>query len=140
MRSRPPRPPLRSSSLPPLLRARQRPQSKRPRLRRGAPTREELVGFLKKNAPKGGAVEDGDAIKLTHTVAAGDTYPAIAAAYLDLTEIYTASELARAIERKNPSLVAGSKIEIPACSRARPGIRARRSSASPRTRRYGRSS
>ena len=80
----------------------------------GAPTREELVAYLKKNAPKGGAVEAGDAIKLTHTVSAGDTYPAIAAAYLDLTEIYAASELARAIEKKNPSLVAGSKIEIPA--------------------------
>ena len=80
----------------------------------GAPTRDELVAYLKKNAPKGGAVEAGDAIKLTHTVTAGDTYPAIAAAYLDLTEIYTPSELARAIERKNPSLVADSKIEIPA--------------------------
>jgi len=80
----------------------------------GAPTREELVAYLKKNAPKGGDVEAGDAIKLTHTVSAGDTYPAIAAAYLDLTEIYAPSELARAIEKKNPSLVAGSKIEIPA--------------------------
>lgn len=80
----------------------------------GAPTREELVAYLKKNAPKGGAVEAGDAIRLTHTVAAGDTYPSIAAAYLDLTEIYTPAELARAIEKKNPSLVAGSKIELPA--------------------------
>jgi LysM repeat protein len=80
----------------------------------GANPREELIAYLKKNAPKGGAVEPGDTIKLTHTVSSGDTYPAIAAAYLDLTEIYTPTELARAIERKNPSLVSGSKIEIPA--------------------------
>ena len=79
----------------------------------GAPTHEELVAYLTKNAPRGGAVEAGDAIKLTHTVSSGDTYPAIAAAYLELTEIYTPTELARAIERKNPSLVAGAKIEIP---------------------------
>jgi hypothetical protein len=73
----------------------------------------ELAAYLTKNLPKGGAVEPGGAIKVTHTVSAGDTYPSIAAAYLELTEIYTATELARAIERKNPSLVAGSKIEIP---------------------------
>ena len=72
---------------------------------------DEVVAYLKKNVPRGGAVEAG---KLTHTVSSGDTYPGIAAAYLDLTEIYTVTELARAIERKNPSLVAGSKIEIPA--------------------------
>ena len=80
----------------------------------GAPTHEELVAYLKKNVPTGGAVDATDAIKLTHTVAAGDTYPSIATAYLDLTEIYTPSELARAIEKKHPSLIAGSKIEIPA--------------------------
>ena len=80
----------------------------------GAPTREELVAYLKKNVPSGGAVDAAEAIKLTHTVAAGDTYPSIAAAYLDLTEIYTPSELARAIEKKSPSLIAGSKVEIPA--------------------------
>ena len=80
----------------------------------GAPTREELVANLRKNVPTGGAVDAADTVKLTHTVATGDTYPSIAAAYLDLTEIYTPSELARAIERKNPSLIAGSKIEIPA--------------------------
>jgi hypothetical protein len=80
----------------------------------GAPTREELVAYLKKNAPKGASVESGEAIKLLHVVASGDTYPSIAATYLELTEIYTAAELARAIEKKNPSLVAGSKIEIPA--------------------------
>ncbi len=79
-----------------------------------APTREELIAYLKKNAPSGSAVEASEAIRLTHTVAAGDTYPSIAAAHLDLTEIYATSELARAIEKKHPSLVAGSKIEIPA--------------------------
>jgi hypothetical protein len=80
---------------------------------KGPPTREELVAYLKKNVPKGGSVEGEDSPRIMHTVASGDTYPAIAGAYLDLTEIYGVSDLARAIERKNPSLVTGRKIEIP---------------------------
>lgn len=74
---------------------------------------EDLVSYLKRSVPKGGAVEGGAGVKVTHTVSAGDTYPALAAAYLDLTEIYTANDLARAIEKRNPALVAGAKIEIP---------------------------
>ncbi|MDB5215621.1 MAG: putative glycoside hydrolase [Myxococcaceae bacterium] len=73
----------------------------------------DLAGYLKKSVPRGGGVQSGESVRVTHTVASGDTYPAIAAAYLELTEIYTAAELARAIEKKNPALVAGSKIEIP---------------------------
>jgi hypothetical protein len=74
---------------------------------------QDLVAYLKKSVPRGGDVAGGESVRVTHTVAAGDTYPAIAASYLDLTEIYTAGELARAIEKKNPALVAGAKIEIP---------------------------
>ena len=82
--------------------------------RNAPPTREELIAYLKKSAPKGGNVEaTSDAIKLTHTVAPGETYPVIAAAYLELTEIYAVADLQRAIEKKNPSLVAGAKVEIP---------------------------
>ena len=77
-------------------------------------SREELVAYLKKNVPSGGAVGgSGAAVTLVHTVSNGETYPALAAAYLDLTEIYAVNDLARAIEKKNPALVAGSKIEIP---------------------------
>lgn len=78
-----------------------------------APRADDLAAYFEKNVPTGGAVEGGDALKIVHTVAPGDTYAALAAAYLELTEIYTATELARAIEKKNPSLAAGSKIEIP---------------------------
>ncbi len=80
---------------------------------KNAPTKEELVAHLKKAVPKGGSVEAGDPAKVLHTVASGDTYATIASAYLELTEIYAAGDLAKAIEKKNPALVAGSKIEIP---------------------------
>ena len=73
---------------------------------------EDLATYLKRSLPKGGAVE-GEGTRVIHTVSAGDTYPALAAAYLEFTEIYTAAELARAIEKRNPALVAGAKIEIP---------------------------
>lgn len=76
--------------------------------------RDELVAYLKKSVPRGGAVDDrADAITITHTVSGDDTYPGLAAAYLDLTEIYAVGDLARAIETKSPSLVAGSTIAIP---------------------------
>lgn len=71
--------------------------------------------WMKQHLPKGGAVEGTvDAPKLLHTVSAGDTYPSLAASYLELTEIYTDKELAAAIQKKNPNLVVGKQIEIPA--------------------------
>lgn len=77
--------------------------------------REELVAYLTKSVPSGAAVESGgEAVKIVHTVSTGDTYSALAATYLEVTEIYATSDLARAIEKQNPALVAGSKIEIPA--------------------------
>jgi hypothetical protein len=80
-----------------------------------APTpREELVAYLRKSVPKGGAVtESDDGVHVTHAASDGDTYAKLAAAYLDLTTIYGASDLARAIEKKNPSLGAGTTIAIP---------------------------
>ena len=74
---------------------------------------DDLATYLERSVPRGGEVLGGESVRVTHTVASGDTYPAIAASYLELTEIYTAGELARAIEKKNPSRVAGAKIEIP---------------------------
>jgi hypothetical protein len=76
-----------------------------------APAPDSVAAYLMRSLPAGGAVDtDG---RVTHTVGAADTYASIAAAYLELTEIYTERDLARAIEKKNPSLVAGAKIEIP---------------------------
>jgi hypothetical protein len=73
----------------------------------------DVVAYLRAHLPKGGSVEAGDPPKLLHAVAAGDTYPSIAAAYLELTEIYTEKALAAAIQKANPNLVAGKTIEIP---------------------------
>jgi hypothetical protein len=84
-----------------------------PGAKNAVPTKEELLAYLKKTVPKGGSVESGEPPKVMHTVAAGETYPVIAGAYLELTEIYTAADLAKAIEKKAPALVAGAKIEIP---------------------------
>jgi LysM repeat protein len=76
-------------------------------------TEDALVAYLRKSVPRGGEVGGGESVKITHTVASGDTYPAIAASYLELTEIYTVGELARAIEKKNSALVTGARIAIP---------------------------
>ena len=70
----------------------------------GRPLPRRLVGL---------AEGSGDSTKLTHVVAAGDTYGSIAAAYLELTEIYTEKDLTGAIAKKNPALVVGKPIEIP---------------------------
>lgn len=80
-----------------------------------APTpREELIAYLEKNVPEGGKVESsGDAITITHVASRGDTASGLAAKYLDLTEIYTTKDLARAIEKKNPTLATGTSIVIP---------------------------
>lgn len=77
------------------------------------PARELLLSHLRKSLPKGGAVEQGETLKLTHTPARGDTHATIAAAYVELTEFYTAQELARALEKTTPFLVAGTPITIP---------------------------
>lgn len=79
----------------------------------GTPAANDVGGYLRAHLPKGGSVEAGEPAKLLHTVAAGDTYPSIAAAYLNLTEIYLEKDLAAAIQKQNPDLVAGKRIEIP---------------------------
>jgi len=73
----------------------------------------ELADFLRTHVPKGGAVAE-DPPKVFHTVAANETIASIAAAYLSISALYTAGELAGAITRKNPAGVApGKKLEIP---------------------------
>ena len=73
----------------------------------------ELGEWLKTHLPKGGAVE-GDPPKVFHTVAAGETVLSVAGAYLSISDVYTAGELAGSIGRKNPGgAIIGKKLEIP---------------------------
>lgn len=74
----------------------------------------ELAEFFRAHLPKGGSVASDSPVKVTHTVAAGESFTSIAAAYLPLSELYTAAELASAIGKKNPSgAIVGKSIEIP---------------------------
>lgn len=70
-----------------------------------------LIAHLEKSVPKGGSVDAQG--RVFHTVAPGDTSASIAAAYLEVTEIYSPTDLAKAIDKKVPSLIVGQKIEIP---------------------------
>jgi len=77
----------------------------------------ELLSFLRKRVVAPGEVmagSAGGAPRVVHTVATGDTHASIAAAYLDVTEIYREADLAKALEKASPSLAAGTKVEIPA--------------------------
>jgi LysM repeat protein len=74
-----------------------------------------LADFLRAHMPKGGSVSvSGDEPpKVHHKVAAGDTLFTIANAYLSISELYKAGELAGAIAKKNPGgITPGKTIEI----------------------------
>jgi hypothetical protein len=79
-----------------------------------------LVEWLRSRLPRGGravAADDGT-VRVVHTVRSGDTLERIAAAYLDLTDIYMAADLARAIRKanrvpKDPWTGAGNRVVIP---------------------------
>lgn len=73
----------------------------------------DAAAYIKAHLPKGGSWVDGEPGKLFHTVAAGDTAPSVAAAYLNLTEIYKVEDLAGAIAKKSANMAPGTKIEIP---------------------------
>lgn len=70
----------------------------------------DVTAWIKSKLPKGGSV-DGEPAKITHKVQAGETPQSIAAAYLELTEVYRAEELATALTKQNVS--PGATIEIP---------------------------
>jgi hypothetical protein len=53
------------------------------------------------------------AVAVIHTVAPDDTHLSIAKAYLDITDIYRAKDLAAEIAKRAPTLTAGAAIEIP---------------------------
>ena len=48
-----------------------------------------------------------------HPVVAGDTHASIAAAYLDVADIYHAKDFATAIQKKYPELPVGTSIDVP---------------------------
>ena len=79
-----------------------------------SPTPPALADWLRLRLPPGGAVVvQGGAVSVEHTVAAGDTAASIAKAYLDLTTVYRAKDLAAEIARAAPALAPGSRVEIP---------------------------
>jgi len=82
--------------------------------------RATFAAWLKERLPPGGAVVDaaGEPLGVTHTVKAGDTALTIAKAYLDLTDVYLAEDLAKEIGRARPSMAPGSTVVIPGLLRA----------------------
>jgi hypothetical protein len=71
--------------------------------------------WLRGRLPVGGRVVavSAGALAVVHTVVPDDTPQTIAKAYLDLTDVYRAKDLAAEIERLYPSLHAGAEVEIP---------------------------
>ncbi len=65
--------------------------------------------------PPGGTVVEGDGGKLAvvHTATADDTALTIARAYLDLTDVYRAEDLSKAILERHATIARGASIEIP---------------------------
>jgi hypothetical protein len=77
---------------------------------------EPFAAWLQKRLPEGGAVEpggDGGSPRVVHTVKAGDTIASIAEAYVGLTDIYDAKDLAAALSKSGASLAPGARVEIP---------------------------
>jgi hypothetical protein len=71
--------------------------------------------WLRERLPPGGAVRSNDTGSpvVVHAVSAGDTAQTIAKAYLDLTGVYRAKDLAAEIAKNSPNLVPGTEVEIP---------------------------
>jgi hypothetical protein len=77
---------------------------------------ESLAAWLQPRMPAGGRVttDGGGAVRVVHTVSAGDTALTVARAYLDLTSVYRAKDLAAEItKRVGGELAAGASVEIP---------------------------
>ena len=72
------------------------------------PERTELVAWLRTKLPAGGEIIDaaGSPVGLAHVLRRGDSLPAIADAYVGLTDIYLARELGKAIQKRTPSFAA----------------------------------
>jgi hypothetical protein len=74
-----------------------------------------LAEWLNARLPPGGQLVVGadQSVSVVHTAAAGDTAQSIAKAYLDLTTVYRAKDLAAEIARVAPVIAEGTRIEIP---------------------------
>jgi hypothetical protein len=74
-----------------------------------------FADWLRQRIPSGGTVTstDAGAVAVVHTALAGDTAETIAKAYLDVTSVYRAKDLAAEIARRTPNLAAGTAVEIP---------------------------
>lgn len=68
--------------------------------------------WLAGKLPKGGEIEGGNVV---HTVKAGESWASIADDYVELTAVYDAGDLAKAIAKANPGAkpTAGTKVTIP---------------------------
>jgi hypothetical protein len=85
-----------------------------------APPEDTLAGWLTARLPKGGMLStrsDGT-IAVAHTVQGNETLRDVADAYVDLTKVYLADDLTRAIRDENQlpkdaTLEAGSSLRIP---------------------------
>jgi hypothetical protein len=79
------------------------------------PIHGSVADWLRQRVPPGGKVTSADAGAFTviHTVAADDTPQTLASAYLDVTSVYRAKDLAAEIAKRNPQLTPGTVIEVP---------------------------
>ncbi|HVJ94934.1 MAG TPA: putative glycoside hydrolase [Labilithrix sp.] len=73
---------------------------------------EDVLAYIKSKLPKGGSVTSSPTT-ITHKVQPGESLASIAAAYLGVTEVYRAEELATAIAKTNPNVSPGATITIP---------------------------
>jgi hypothetical protein len=75
--------------------------------------------WLRSRLPPGGEIVDkpGEGVDVVHTVRAGDTVESVAKAYLDVTSVYFATDLATQIEKQNGTgkraLKADTRLVIP---------------------------
>jgi hypothetical protein len=94
-----------------------------------APTEAEVKAkgyaeWVRHKLPPGGQllVNEGEPPRIVHTASKGDTLATIAAAYIDLTDVYLLNELAEDIGKTNPksrySIKPGAELEIPHILRA----------------------
>jgi hypothetical protein len=74
-----------------------------------------FADWLHERIPRGGKVTATETGKfsVSHTVEVGDTAQTIASAYLDVTDVYRAKDLAAEIAKLAPQLTPGTVVEIP---------------------------
>jgi hypothetical protein len=91
------------------------------------PSEDTLPGWLSMRLPKGGklATRGDGSFGVEHAVQPGETLRDVADAYVDLTQVYLAEDLARAIRNENqlgkdPSLAPGTSLRIPEILSAMP--------------------